>query len=474
MQKSLLGALCIVASVGALASPPQRVSAQDSSNDHSTITGVVMDDRRVPLAGSSVRLWRVYDDDNQVLQTGPIAVTDATGRYRLSSVPRGTYLVESISSVVRERLRPTAPGPDSVFHPDTPIANDARRITVSAEQQIDGIDIVRRPRSLPRVAGRVLNASGQPLEATPGNGGSMLRGHIWLSSATGSAGVTFAARVAAPGPEGSFAFDHVQPGAYVLRATLDGPPAIPLSHSGLRTPRAVVMQSVTVGNDDVGNLQLRLSPTRTAAGRVLIQGESRPPAPSAFRFNAIQTEPAFDADALNRVTAAVSVFDDGSVVIEGLVGAGRVTYSGGPKGWYLAAIRSATGEEIEGPIGPGVAEPLALVLKDDAVTLSGTLTGVAVAASPQLRVALFPVDQTEWWGWPSVRHTQVFPDFPHYFFESVPPGEYFVAAYAATSDPPPGVDLQSRLGALSRVARRTVIPSRTHVSVDLPLVVPRW
>ena len=474
MRKSFLSALCIIASLGALASPSQNVSAQDSSSNSGTISGVVLDEQRVPLAGGSVRLWRVYDDDSRVLHTGPIAITDATGRYRLNNVPRGTYLIESLSSVVSERQRPTAPLPESVFYPDTPIANDARRIAVTAEQQIDGIDIVRRPRSLPRISGRVLNASGQPLEATVASGGSILRGHIWLSHASGSAGVTFFEREVSPASDGSFAFDHVQPGAYVLRGTLDGPPTIPLSHSLLRTSRALVMQAVTIGNDDVANIQLRLSPTRTVAGRVVIQGEGTLPAPSAFGFNAIQTEPEFDADALKQVTAAVSVFDNGSVVIEGLVGAGRVTYSGGPKGWYLATIRSANGEEIEGPITAGLAEPLALVVKDDAVTLSGTLSGFDAANPPRLRVVLFPADRRQWWGWPSVRQTAPFADFPHYFFESVPPGEYFVAAYAATNDPLPAVDLQSRLNALSRVATRTVIPSRKHVSLDLPLVVPRW
>jgi hypothetical protein len=286
--------------------------------------------------------------------------------------------------------------------------------------------------------------------------------------------VTFFEWEAEPGPDGSFTFDHVQPGAYMLGGALDGPPAIPLSHSLLRASRAVVMLPVTVRNDDVANIQLRLSPTRTVAGRVLIQGEGTTPSPSAFKFDAIQTAPEFDIEALKQVGGAVSVFDSGEVVIEGLVGVGRVVYSGGPKGWYLAAIHSATGEEIDGPITPGVAEPLALVVKDDAVTLSGTLSGFDAADPPRLRVVLFPADRRQWWGWPSVRQTAPFADFPHYFFESVPPGEYFVAAYASTNDPLPAVDLQSRLNALSRVATRIVIPSRKHVALDLPLVVPRW
>jgi hypothetical protein len=471
MRKSFLSALCIIATLVAVTSPLQIVSAQDSSSNSGTISGVVLNEQRLPLAGGSVRLWRVYEDDSRVLQTGPSAITDATGRYRLNNVPPGTYLIESLSSVASKRQRPTVPLPESVFYPDTPIANDARRIAVTAEQQIDWINIVRRPRSLPRISGRVLNASGQPLEATVGIGVAILRGSVWLSHATGSAGVTFFEREVSPASDGSFAFDHVQPGAYVLRGTLDGRPVIPLLS---RTSRAVAMQAVYVGNDDVANVQLRLNPTRSVAGRVVIEGEGTPPAPSAFRFDAIQAEPGFDADALKQVTTAVSVFDNGSVVIEGLVGAGRVTYSGGPKGWYLATIRSANGEEIEGPITAGLAEPLALVVKDDAVTLSGTLSGFDAANQPRLRVVLFPADRRQWWGWPSVRQTAPFADFPHYFFESVPPGEYFVAAYAATSDPPPGVDLESRLTALSRVARRIVIPSRKHVSVDLPLVAPRW
>jgi hypothetical protein len=472
MRTSFLIALCIIASLGALASPPQIVSAQGSSSNSGAISGVVRDAQSVPLAGGSVRLWRVYDDDSRVLHTRPIAITDTAGRYRLNNVPRGTYLVESLSAVVLERPVSTMPLPDSVFYPDTPIANEARRITVTAEQEIDGIDIVRRPRSLPRVSGKVVTASGEPLQARVPEG--LLRGRVWLSRATGSTGVTFFEQQAEPGPDGSFTFDHVQPGAYVLRATLDGPPAILLWHSGLRASRAVVMRSVTVGGNDVLNIQLQLSPTRTAAGRILIQGEGTAPAPSAFGFDAIQTEPEFDTEALKQVPAAVSVFDSGAVVIEGLVGGGRVVYAGGPKGWHLAAIRSATGEEIHGPITPGVAEPLALVVKDDAVTLSGTLRGFDAANPPRLRVVLFPADRSQWWGWPSLRQTAPFADFPHYFFESVPPGEYFVAAYAATNDPLPAVDLQSRLDALSRVATRTVIPSRKHVSLDIPLVVPRW
>src|SRR6188474_1588948 len=99
MRKSFVIVLCIIAALVAVTSPLQIVSAQDSSRNSGTISGVVLNEQRMPLAGGSVRLWRVYEDDSRVLQTGPIAITDATGRYRLNNVPPGTYLIESLSSV---------------------------------------------------------------------------------------------------------------------------------------------------------------------------------------------------------------------------------------------------------------------------------------------------------------------------------------------------------------------------------------
>ena len=474
MRARVIGVLAVAAAVAALTSSPLLVGAQSWLEKGVTaVTGVITDAQGVPVARSSVRFWRVYDDDSRVLQLGPSAVTDATGRYRMDGVPRGTYLVESFLLTSSSPIRPSAPSPDSVFYPGTSIANDARPLVVAGEPQITGIDIVRRLRSLPRISGRAVTTSGEPLQSRP-PGPEILRGRIWLSHVAGSPGITFYERDVEPGADGTFTFDHVQPGNYVLNASLDGQPAIALEHSLLRTSRELAMQAVTVAGDDQQNIQLQLRSTRNVTGRLVIEGTAAPPpGPRAFAFDVSQTEPGLDANALRRITGAVSILENGALIIEGLVGAGRVTYSSGPKGWHLAAMRTADGRDVDGPITAALAEPLTLVVRDDAVTLAGALTGVG-AASPQLQVALFPVDQTKWWGWPAVRTTQVFPDFPHYFFESVPPGEYFVAAYTRANAPPPKLDLQSRLTALSRVARRVVIPSRQHVALDLPLVVPGW
>src|SRR5687768_8969427 len=74
------------------------ISAAQASNDTTIVTGTVTDAQGAAAAGRPVRLWRVYEDGSGIgVQREPTAVTDATGRYALTGVPRGTYLVESLA-----------------------------------------------------------------------------------------------------------------------------------------------------------------------------------------------------------------------------------------------------------------------------------------------------------------------------------------------------------------------------------------
>jgi hypothetical protein len=157
-----------------------------------TVTGQVMNDRGVPVAGVRVAAMPVARDGENSGTLVGLTLTDSNGRYTIETLEPGTYYVTA--------GRVDAPS----YYPGVGSMLSAKSILVTAGARISGIDFrtVQPPTYI--VSGRVVLQPGQQLP--PGS-------RISLSGTT--------SQETPIGPDGTFEFSRVSPGPYNLRLPLD-------------------------------------------------------------------------------------------------------------------------------------------------------------------------------------------------------------------------------------------------------------
>ncbi len=140
--------LCVAVAITAVAT---CVSARQSSSATAEKgkTGAVSG--RVTTAGEPTAGVRIVATKRDVFRGEPVAeaTTDAEGKYTLSAIPLGTYLVQA-----------EAPG----YVLDNGIDSwegSGRPISVTSEETVEHIDLTLTPGGV--ITGRVTNSSGQPL-----------------------------------------------------------------------------------------------------------------------------------------------------------------------------------------------------------------------------------------------------------------------------------------------------------------------
>lgn len=238
---------------------------------YSSISGMVVDEVGEPVVGARVvALLRVMLGGVATLRPGVNTQTDDRGRYRLSRLVPGQYVVAVPSSttslqqatideyyglspgdrsaLTRERRGSGAPSPTAgmplgdtglvitssgalpppmpvdgrlnvlrtIFHPSSPSVTDAGVIDVGSGQNIDGRDVHLQLTSAVTVSGQVFGVDGAPVQ------GLGLR-LILAEPGTLDAEEVLEAGKTASGPGGRFVFAGVPPGNYQLKV-LNAPP----------------------------------------------------------------------------------------------------------------------------------------------------------------------------------------------------------------------------------------------------------
>jgi hypothetical protein len=398
---------------------------------HAVISGLVVDDAGEPVVGARVRVLRRTPLRGREFGGESSETTDDRGIYRISALPPGDYLVLVPSiSIDGSLVYPTT------FYPSALSPELAAIVTVASGDDRAGVDFQLTPASGVRVRGTIQDPNG------PAEGVSVtLR---WPDAELFPFDLEVATTVS--GPDGSFSFNAVSGGTYLLEAAERPEPVnvsrgVPdageygrsavLTSAGMITTSSTLMGSstVVVGDRNIDHFLLQLRPGARVTGRVTFEGGARStPAPIAATSVYLDR---LDERSSRTEPARPDRF--GRFATTGLP-AGRYRLRVGtiPTGWMFKAAMYE-GHDIAD-------EPFELESKDiDGVVvmfsthgtrLSGVVRSERGEPDPETSVLIYPAIHVLWTPtisllrMRSVRASTT----GAYTATSLPPGEYYVVA----------------------------------------------
>ena len=237
---------------------------------------------------------RPSDGQNYFPTALPVAtvLSDSQGRYRLTNLPAGRYLI--FAGMLGQ----------GTFYPSTADANRATVVTIEADTPAAGLDFALLHSLGGRIAGRVTPAS------SPG-----VQERAVLS------GLTLGEILETPlGSDGSFEFGHVPAGTYIL-SLFPTPPGVP----------SLVFQ---VGVADMPPLEIVRQPLRTIRGRLVVPAGPIPRGLLAF------------VTAQSHVAATVN--PDGTFTASVHAAQHQVDLGGMPIGYRVASVRVGAADASKG------------------------------------------------------------------------------------------------------------------------------
>jgi hypothetical protein len=467
------------------------------------IAGTVLDEAGEPAAGVSVQAAR------RVMTAGrarflPISSsqrTDDRGRYRISGLPEGDYLVlvpqtqiTMPAGVVDGLLRAMASGDNgpmieaglrvgpvmvssksgtvpmsgddgrllaypTTYYPGTSAPGQASVINLSAGEVRGGVDFgLRLIRSL-RISGTAVWPDGRPYPH--------LTIRLVAAADPSAPDVEIDVANAVTDPRGRFDFLALPPGQFVVRAAVQPRPAAagagaPPS-ADVNAPPVVLFahESVALGGEDVDNLILHLVEGSRITGNVQFESATgrKPPGPGALALSLTPVD--------GRYPGMVLSFPDRPTIKDGQFATrgyppGRYRIGVTASGWMLKAATLAGADVLDAPleIRDRPISDLVLTLTDRLPTVTGTVVAADGTDRGDTTVVLFPADHRGWVAsGMSTRRLHVGPVDHNGSFTlpDVLPGDYLVVAIARSDEG----DTQDP-AFISRLA-----PLATRVTVDL-------
>jgi protocatechuate 3,4-dioxygenase beta subunit len=469
------------------------------------VSGVVVDAFGQPYPGVRVRLMRfVMRDGDRTLQqigAGGTGTTNDRGAYRLYGIMPGSYVVavtapvstttetlqlsaEDINaalselqqsqttsvtesgtqvSTTRRTIAPAPPGTVSqiprsgrplgyaaFFYPGTPMEHEAVPVTVTAGEELSGVDVPMQLVPTARIEGTLLAPDGQP--ATRAS----------LTLMTTIAGATTSRSVRTL-PNGRFQAIGVPPGRYTLTARMIQQPPRPPMPPGAPSPAPVALrtqgsqlaywaqQELDINGEDVNDLSLTLAEAMTISGRVVFDARTEKPpvgagavrvaleplAASRFGFSA---RPAGTDAAGNFTITGVTPgrYRLNATVIGGAPASPIAASAGlaGPR-WMMKSTAIDGRDFVDSAVeirGGDHLTGVVIALTDQVTEISGAILDATGAPVPDLTVVLFPADRAAWTSGsrrlrPPIRSTD-----GKFRMTALPPGEYLLAV-ATEIDP---------------------------------------
>jgi uncharacterized protein (DUF2141 family) len=427
--------------------PNQRVDVVIRMARGAVITGTVLDASGQPAVNVRVLALRqaATNGERRLVAAGEGGTSDDRGVYRIFGLPAGDYLVgaappdappglgpsdlRETSDLDLQHARTAAPGSPAppqrtiafapTYFPGTPLPAQAARVSISAGEEREGIDLALELVATARISGALSLPDGAPLPPST---------QIMLVAAEQTAfpGVPFdGLRSAHVPPDGTFSFAGVGPGVYSLlaRAVLPADPGAP--------PRVVwAAGEIALDGDPITNLAFTLQPGLTISGQVRFASDGvRPsPDPASIRVGVESVQP---PGGIALAPGTVSADREGHFVLTGLTpGRYRVTASvSGRHDWTLRSAAVNGIDTLDMPLQLQANQHVenALITFTDRPSRLGGRVDAADGASGYT-VVVFPTDRALWL--PRARRVQAVPVDAEgaYVFADLPPGEYVVAA----------------------------------------------
>ena len=377
------------------------------------ISGKLVDEFGDPVTGALVRALRYRYLDGQ-RQLTPIAdgmeaflqggVTDDLGNYRVYGLTPGDYYICAV--FVPRGESASHFGHPPTYFPGTPIAAEARRISLGMGQEAANSNFNLSTARYATVSGTIVGSSGAPIGAT-----------VTLKSADATDLVALPS-VSASG--GLFTIPNVAPGDYRIQVHTAG---------GGAQNAAGVMEFATlpiaIDGQDVSGLVIATAPGASASGRVRFEGASEPPGRLYVR-----TLP-LTPGAPGYMMASAGVNPDSTFEARGLTGRQAFDVGTLPPGWFLKSV-SHQGKDITDAgydFKPGQnVSGIQIMLSQTATSLSGTAQDDEARPIADYTVVAFSADSSRW-GFRTRFVRSVRPDqLGRFTLRGLPPDEYIVVA----------------------------------------------
>lgn len=395
----------------------------------SVIAGRVTDEFGQPLVQAQVMARRFrYSESGQrtLVPASSIEATDDRGEFRLFGLMPGEYVVDaslrSMASLTGAQPNPhtTLEGFQPAYYPGTPNVAEAQPISLGVGQERN-IQLALTGARLVQVTGVVRDSQDRPIRAQVQMWTRMADLSTPFSVAPGgSTSVTTNA-------DGSFAFQGVLPGEYVLEVRNRVPGALgpqPVPETGFLP--------LTVRGGDVTGLRVMTSLGSSVSGSVVWEGSS-PPASQAVRVTAQTADPVIPGTIM-----VGNVDESGNFRVGGLRGPVYLNVPGSANwNWTVKSVTLAGQDITDIPLDltdrPNL-DGVRITMTDKLSSVSGHVTDTGGKPVTQYVVVIQPADQKE----PRVAARFIRtgrPDIDGRFeLRNVRPGRYVATAVEALED----------------------------------------
>lgn len=313
----------------------------------------------------------------------PVAwtTTDDRGEFRLGGLAPGTYVLRASSvETWSSDDGATAHAYARTYFPGVAALDQAQRVSFSAGETLASLNFRLIAGRAARIRGVMRDANGEPMALQA----------ISLDRATrGANGGLFAlSRGATPArtdANGSFAFDGLAPGEYVVYSGSDA--------EGARV-------SVVVEEGDARSVVLTPRKPSAIAGAIVTDEGTAPPfPPTRLRVTPVDADPRATRPSFTG-PRATTVGRDWTFRVEALDGAYLFRVDGLPDGWMLKAVRIEGGDVTDAPLnvpaGGADRTGLQIVLSRHGGRVDGRAVDRRDAPAADSTVVIFAADPAKW------------------------------------------------------------------------------
>jgi hypothetical protein len=411
----------------------------------SAIVGRIVDENGEPVENANVRVEQVrWSAGRRRLENvAGIAArqTDDFGRYRIFGLLPGAYVVSAVVGQPVAGYEPNdLPGYVKTYYPGSFAVSDAQSVDVATGQDTLNVEFAIVRGQAASVSGRVVTAAGRPFA-----------GAVHLV-ASGRSRAVASAPLRVRTEDGTFQFDRLAPGEYVVQAaTARESPSVEGEFG---------MQLVTASPSALGDIVVRMSSGSSITGRIVFEGGSPPPQ-AEIRLSPVPADVDFTSLADNPVARA-RVHDNWTFEMGGVNGSRRLQVLQSPEGWMLSRVTVNGADVTDAPLVFGTSEQslseVEVVLTNRLTGVTGIVTGDGTRPIAGAMVVAFATDRTRWYAQTRyIAHGDT--SDAGMFTLTVPPDSYYIAALEARDVPEHIDDIGNPdfLGALSANAARVTV-----------------
>jgi hypothetical protein len=418
-----------------------NIKLQDQPLPTGSVSGTVVDERGEPMQGVVVRAQHLRTVNGRVVAltaTDPVD-TDDRGRFRIFGLRPGEYVV---TALVTARLG--GPREYAATYAGGALDLDSASRWVIGDTEEGGVGVEMVPAELFSVAGTVLSSTGAP--------GS---GNVRLTLTHRSGRPIPEPRTVSLGPGGSFSFDGLPPGDYVVQANTGGV---------LGTPAEFGVAFVTVGEGARTPVVVQTVTPSILSGRIIVEegtGDQPSTTALALSLRVLPADP--DRSPPNQSgTASLATQSDGTFYVTGLAGRNRIVLGSALEGWFMKELlvggSDVAAEPFDFGAGGNSFDDAVLVLSPRGAVITGQPEPERDGRLPTYSALVFSTDSgTRISRSQFIKHVRAAADGT-FRVTGLPPGSYYVAAVRNLM-PPVGIDEwePAELERLAGVATRVTV-----------------